>query len=124
MLLFLQRLAMFLRKWQLVLQLLLCTCLAAFGYLLFFADSVYSQRWLLSCVLAGISCLNLLLIMFAFSQPLPSLADTKGLWLRLKICLKIIGRYLLCLVVLLNTMAILVVGFRVLLGIIRLLFFS
>lgn len=124
MLLLLQRLAIFLQKWRIVLQLLLLVSAVAFGYLLFAAEALQSQRWMLSTVLAGISSLNLLLIMFAFSQPLPLLVDTKGLWLRLKLRVKIAGRYLLCLIVLLNTIAILIVGFRVLLGIIRLLFFS
>ncbi|MDX3774847.1 hypothetical protein QE250_12025 [Chromatiaceae bacterium AAb-1] len=96
----------------------------AFIYLLLIAPAELGQRWMLSCTLLIICNLLLLLVIRFFNKKLLPLPADSSFWQRIKYRFIWLGYYLLAFITSLLLLAILLLGLRTLLGIIRTLFFS
>lgn len=110
-------------RWRHWLWLTLVAFSVFFIWLLLWASQDTGQRWLLICTLLQLCNLLLLLMTMLFQTPL-GLLPQQGLIKKLRYYLNVFMHYLLALAVTLVLFALLILGSRVALGIIRTVFFN
>lgn len=110
-------------RWRYLLWLALVAFSGCFTWLLLGASQDTGQRWLLICTLLLLCNLLLLLMTMLFQTPL-GLLPPNGFVKRLRYYLNVFMHYLLALTVTLVLFALLILGGRVALGIIRTVFFN
>ena len=124
MLNFYHKLAVKLAKIRWLVILISITALSTFIYLITVAEANLAQQWQLSSVVVLLSSVLAYLISLLFIEPVTQVSSDVGLLDKIKYRLKLTIKYLIALLLSGLIFAILFIGLRALLGIIRSLFFN